>query len=151
MKIIAVNKKARFNYQVVEKYKAGIVLTGQEVKSIKAGRINLQGSFVVFKSKELFLIGANVPPYQPKNLRTEYNPSQARKLLLRRSEINQLIGKAVQKGLTMAPLMVYTDKGKIKIEFAIVKGRKKSDKRDLIKTRETDKEIRRALKGDART
>ena len=146
MNIITKNKKALFNYEVLEKFKAGIVLTGQEVKSIKLGRINLQGSFVVLKNEEVFMIGANVPPYQPKNLRVEYNPSRSRKLLLTKHEIKQLIGKSTQKGLTMVPLMVYTDKGRIKIEFAVVKGKKKFDKREKIKKRDIDREIRRTLK-----
>ena len=146
MKIIAENKKALFDYEALERFKAGIVLTGQEVKSIKLGRMNLRSSFVVLRSEEVFLIGANVPPYQPKNLRVEYNPSRSRKLLLRRSEISHIIGKATQKGLTMVPLLVYTDKGKIKIEFAIVRGKKKTDKREKIKKRDTDREISRELK-----
>jgi len=146
MNIITKNKKAFFNYEVLEKFQAGIVLTGQEVKSIKLGRINLQGSFVVLKGEGVYMIGANVPPYQPKNLRIEYNPSQSRKLLLTKHEISQLIGKSQQQGLTMVPLVVYTNKGKIKIEFAIVKGKKKFDKREKIKNRETDREIRRTLK-----
>ncbi len=146
MKIIAENRKAYFNYDILEKFKAGIVLQGQEVKSIKNGRINLQGAFVVVKGEEVFLIGARIPPYQPKNAPKDYNPQRSRKLLLRKSEIKHLIGKAKQKGLTMAPLKVYTDKGKIKIEFAIVKGKKKVDKREQIKKREIEREIRRILK-----
>jgi len=150
MKIIVENKKALFNYQILEKFKAGIVLTGQEVKSVKNGRTSLQGAFVVVKGEEVFLIGANIPPYQPKNAPKDYNPQRSRKLLLKKSEIKHLIGKAKQKGLTMIPLKVYTERGKIKIEFAIVKGKKKADKRELIKKREIEKEIRRALKGDER-
>ena len=147
MKIIAVNKKARFNYEVLEKFQAGVVLTGQEVKSIKLGRVSLQGAFVVLRDKEVFLIGANVPAYQPKNAPADYTPTRSRKLLLQKAEIKQIIGKAQQKGLTMAPLIVYTVKGKIKIEFAIVRGKKKGDKREQIKKRETERIIRRALKG----
>ncbi len=151
MKIINENKKVLFDYEVLEKFKAGIILTGQEVKSIKAGRINLKGAFVVMKGEEVFLIGASVPAYQPKNLRVEYDPSQSRKLLLRKEEIKRIIGKAHQKGLTMKPVLVYTDKGKIKIEFAIVRGKKKYDKREKIKKREIEQEMRRTFKGDART
>ena len=136
--------------EILQKFKAGIVLIGQEVKSIKAGRINLKGAFVVIKGEEVFLIGASVPAYQPKNLREEYDPSQSRKLLLHKSEIKQIIGKAHQKGLTMKPILVYTDKGKIKIEFAIVRGKKKYDKREKIKKREVEREIAQTLKGDAR-
>lgn len=150
MKILAENKRARFNYEIVERFQAGVVLTGQEVKSIKMSRINLAGSFVALKGEEIFLIGANVPPYQPKNAPPDYNPQRSRKLLLQKAEIKKIIGKALQKGLTMAPLLVYTQKGKVKVDFAIVKGRKKTDKREKIKKRETDREIERALKGDAR-
>ena len=146
MKIITENKKAMFNYQVLEKFKAGVVLTGQEVKSIKLGRISLAGSFVIMRGEELFLIGATVPPYQPKNLTTEYNPAHSRKLLLHKAEIKQIIGKALQKGLTMVPLIVYNDSGKVKIEFGIVKGKKKADKREKIKKKDIDREIDRALK-----
>ncbi len=146
MKTIIENKKAFFHYQILDKFKAGIVLTGQEVKSIKAGRINLRGSFVVLKGEEVFLIGANVPPYQPKNVAKDYNPQRSRKLLLKKIEIKQLIGKSKQKGLTMVPLKMYTLKGKIKLEFGIAKGKKKFDKREKIKKREVEKEIRRKLK-----
>lgn len=146
MKVIAENKKALFSYELLEKFMAGIVLTGQEVKSIKLGRINLLGSFVTLRDGEIFLVGASVPPYQPKNLRKEYNPERARKLLLTREEIKRIIGKAAQKGLTMVPLKVYNAAGKVKIEFAIVKGKQKADKREKIRKRETDREIRRALK-----
>ena len=146
MKTIAINKKAFFNYQILEKFKAGIVLQGQEVKSIKAGRITLPGSFVVLKEEEVFLIGANVPPYQPKNAPKDYNSQRSRKLLLKKTEIKKLIGKAKQKGLTMVPLMVYTDRGKIKVEFGIVRGKKKFDKREKIKKRETERKIQKALK-----
>ena len=146
MKILVENKKALFRYQILDKFKAGIVLIGQEVKSIKAGRISLQGSFVVLKGEEVFLIGANVPPYQPKNAPKDYNPQRSRKLLLKKTEIKQLIGLSAQKGLTMVPLRVYTERGKIKIEFGIARGKKKFDKREKIKKREVEREIRRALK-----
>ncbi len=146
MKIIAKNKKAGYKYQILEKYRAGIVLTGQEVKSVKMGRISLQGSFVVIKGGEVFLIGAKIPPYQPKNAPIDYDPQQNRKLLLKKEEIKKIIGKAGQKGLTMVPTMVYTDQGKIKIEFAVVKGKKKFDKREKIKKREIERRIRKELK-----
>jgi len=147
MKILAKNKKIEYNYEILKKYSAGIVLNGQEVKSIKTGKATISGSFVVFKGEEMFLIGANIPPYQPKNAPKDYNPQRSRKLLLKKEEIKQLIGASKQKGLTMAPLMLYTDHSKIKLEFAIVKGKKKFDKREKIKKRETEREIRRRLKG----
>jgi SsrA-binding protein len=152
MKIISDNKKALFDYEILERFEAGIFLIGQEVKSIKLGRINLKGSYVILKqsekSSEVFLIGCSVPPYQPKNSPQDYDPQRSRKLLLRKEEIKYLIGKSSQKGLTIIPLKVYTKKGKIKVEIGIAKGRKKYDKKELIKKRETDKEIRRTLNQD---
>ena len=146
MRVLSENKKAYFNYNILEKFEAGISLIGQEVKSIKMGRINLAGSYVVLRNEEVFLIGANIPPYQPKNAPSDYNPERSRKLLLRKLEIKHLIGKVKERGLTLVPLRVYTKKGKIKLEFGIVKGRKKTDKRELIKKRETQREMKKALK-----
>ncbi len=148
MRIILENKKALFDYSILEKFEAGIVLRGLEVKSIKTGKMNLRGSFVVVKQlpTEVFLIGANIPPYQPNNTPDDYDPKRSRKLLLKKSEIKRLIGKSREKGLTMIPIKVYTIKGKIKIEFAIVKGKRKIDKREQIKKRETKKEIEREIK-----
>ena len=146
MKTLAENKKAYFNYRILEKFEAGIALIGQEVKSIKNGRINLAGSYVVLKDEEVFLAGCNIPPYQPKNAPPDYNPERPRKLLLKKTEIKYLIGKTKQKGLTLIPLRVYTKRGKIKLEFGIAKGLKKIDKRELIKNRETEREIEEQLK-----
>ncbi len=146
MKIIAKNKKAYAKYEILKKFEAGISLIGQEVKSIKSGRINLAGTYVVVRAEEVFLIGANIPPYQPKNAPSDYNPERSRKLLLKKSEIKYLIGKIKQKGLTLVPLKVYTKGTKIKLEFAIGKGKKKIDKRESIKKREVEREIRRELK-----
>ena len=148
MKIILENKKALFDYSILEKFEAGIVLKGIEVKSIKTGKMNLRGSFVVIKQSppEVFLIGANIPPYQPNNTPDDYDPQRSRKLLLKKIEIKRLIGKSKEKGLTIVPIKVYTIKGKIKIEFAIVKGKKKFDKREQIKKRQTKKEIERIMK-----
>ena len=100
---------------------------------------------MVLKREEAFLIGANVPPYQPKNAPADYLPERSRKLLLKKSEIKYLIGKAKEKGLTLVPLMVYTQKGKIKIEFGLAKGKRKVDKREVIKKRDTEREIKREL------
>jgi len=146
MRVLAENKKAYFNYQILEKFEAGISLIGQEVKSIKSGRMNLAGSYVVLKGEEVYLIGANIPPYQPKNAPPDYNPERSRKLLLKKSEIKYLIGKVRQKGLTLVPLKVYTKRGKIKLEFGVAKGKKKFDKRELIKKREFEREKERFLK-----
>jgi SsrA-binding protein len=146
MKSFAENKRAYFDYQILEKIEAGLVLIGQEVKSIKSGRISISGSYVVLRNNEVFLIGANIPPYQPKNIPADYNPERSRKLLLKKSEIKHLIGKVKQKGLTLVPLRVYNKRRKIKVEFGIAKGKKKADKRELIKKREFKREKERELK-----
>ncbi len=146
MKILAKNKKAYFDYEILEKFEAGIILIGQEVKSIKLGRISLNGSYVVLKDEEVFLIGASIPAYQPKNAAPDYEPERWRKLLLNKAEIKKLIGKTKQKGLTLIPLKVYTKHAKIKLEFGIGRGKKKIDKRESIKKRETEREIQRELK-----
>ena len=146
MKTLAENKKVYFDYEILEKFEAGMVLQGQEVKSIRGGRINLAGSYVVLKNDEVYLINAKIPPYQPKNTPPDYDPVRPRKLLLKKSEIKYLIGKARQKGLTLAPLKIYTKKGRIKLGFGIGRGRKKINKKELIKKREAKREIERELK-----
>lgn len=146
MKTLSENKKAYFNYLILEKFEAGISLIGQEVKSIKGGRINLAGSYVVLRGEEVYLVGASVPPYQPKNAPADYNPERSRKLLLKKTEIKYLIGKVKERGLTLVPLRMYTKRGKIKLEFGMAKGKKKTDKRELIKKRETERDMKRELK-----
>lgn len=146
MKPLTENRKAYFDYEILKTYVAGIVLFGFEVKSIKSGRMNLKGSFVVLKGSEFYLLNADIPPYQPKNTPANYESQRSRKLLLHKSEINELIGKSKEKGLTLVPLKVYTIRGKIKIEFGIARGKKKYEKREKIKERETEKEMERKLK-----
>jgi SsrA-binding protein len=145
-KNLAENKKAFFDYSSLETFEAGIVLNGFEVKSIKLGRANLQGAFVVFKDEDPYLLNASVPPYQPNNTPGNYDEKRTRKLLLNKSEIKYLIGKSAQKGLTLVPLRMYTNQGKIKIEIAVAKHKNKFDKREVLKKRTTDKEIRREIK-----
>ncbi|KKP93837.1 MAG: SsrA-binding protein [Parcubacteria group bacterium GW2011_GWC1_38_6] len=143
---LAENKKAYFNYDILEKFQAGIVLIGQEVKSLKTKGVSLASNYVTLKNNELFWVGANISPYQPKNATKDYNPERTRKLLLERAEIKKLIGKTQQKGLTLVPLRVYTMQGKIKMEFGLVKGRSKANKKELIRKKETQKEMEKALK-----
>lgn len=145
--VITENKKAYFDYEIIETFEAGIILLGQEVKAIKTGHISLTGSFVVIRDGELFLINADIPPYQPKNSPNDYDQRRSRKLLLHKSEIKSLIGKIKQKGLTLIPLKVYTQGGKIKLQFGIARGRKKFDKREKIKKREFERQKERMLKG----
>ena len=145
MPLIAKNKRAFFDYEILEKYEAGLVLEGQEVKSIKTGHISINGSFVTLKSSECWLIGATVPPYKMAG-RIGYEPGRSRKLLLHRREIDSLIGQTKQKGLTLVPLEVYTKGGKIKLKFGLARGKKKYEKREMIKKRDVEKAIRMAMK-----
>ncbi len=146
MTVITENKRVYQKYEILEQIEAGISLIGQEVKSIKTGRINLIGSYVILKGEQVYLIGATIPPYQPKNAPADYEPNRARRLLLKKSEIRYLIGKIQQKSLTLVPLRVYTKRGIIKLTFGIAKGLKKFDKRELIKKREIEQRIKRMVR-----
>ena len=142
----AENRKARFNYEFLEKYETGIELLGTEVKSVRAGQMSLEGAFVIIRGGEAFLINANIPPYQPKNAPKDYDPLRNRKLLLTKKEIAELAGSEKNKSLTIVPISVYNKGRKIKVEIALVKGKKRLDKRETIKKRDTDREIRREIK-----
>ena len=142
----AENRKARFNYEILEKYETGIELLGTEVKSVRGGQMSLEGAFVIIRGGEAFLINANIPPYQPKNSPKDYDPLKNRKLLLTKKEITELAGSEKNKSLTIVPISVYNKNRKIKVEIALVKGKKKFDKRETIKKRDTDREIRRDFK-----
>ncbi len=146
MTVFAENKKARFDYEILETFEAGLVLSGAEVKSIKNGRMNLTGSYINFHDGELYLIGAFIAPYQPKNQPIDYDPSRSRKLLLRKKEIVSLIGKIKPKGLTLIPLKAYNKGRRIKLEFAMARGKKQYDKREVIAKREAARKIERELK-----
>jgi len=143
MKIYSENRKAGFDYEVLERFEAGMVLFGQEVKSIKTGHINLSGSFVSVKGEEPFLVGVKVPPYQPNNAGADYNENRDKKLLLNKKEIDYLIGKTKVKGLSLIPLKIYEKSGRIKLEFGLGKGKKKYDKKEKIKKRDVEREIHR--------
>jgi SsrA-binding protein len=145
MKIFSENKKASFNYEILEKFEAGIVLFGQEVKSIKTGHINLAGSYVTIRNEEPFLVGVKVPAYQPNNAGADYGEERQRKLLLNKKEINYLIGKTKTKGFSLIPLKIYDNNGRIKLEFGLAKGKKKYDKKEKIKKRDVDREVNREL------
>ena len=143
----AENRKAHFNYEILEKYETGIELLGTEVKSVREGQMSLEGAFVIVRGGEAFLINMNVPPFQPKNAPKDYDPLRNRKLLLTKKEIAKLGGNEKNKSLTIVPISVYNKNRKIKVEIALVKSKKKLDKRETIKKRETDREIRREYKG----
>ena len=145
MKIYSENKKALFDYNILENFEAGLVLFGQEVKSIKTGHINLASSYIVLKGQEPFLVGVKVPPYQPNNAGSDYNDERQRKLLLNKKEINYLVGKTKVKGFSLIPLKIYEKNGRIKLEFGLAKGKKKYDKKEKIKKRDIDREVNREL------
>ncbi|MEA3344278.1 MAG: SsrA-binding protein SmpB, partial [Patescibacteria group bacterium] len=144
--ILSENKRAYFDYEILEKFEAGMVLSGQEVKSIKSGKISIKSSYVVFNKEEPFLIGSKVPPYQPRNAPSDYDPEKSRKLLLKKSEIRHLIGKTNEKGIALIPLKIYVKNAMVKLEFGIAKGRKKFSKKEMIKKRDNQREIQRELK-----
>jgi len=145
MKIYSENKKAGFEYEILEKFEAGLVLFGQEVKSIRTGHINLSGSFITFRNGEPYLIGIKIPPYQPRNVGADYNEERLRKLLLNKKEIDYLAGKSNQKGFSLIPLKIYDNSGRIKLEFGLARGKKKYDKKEKIKKRDVEREINREL------
>lgn len=140
------NKKAHFNYDILEKYEAGIELFGFEVKSIKGGHGSLEGTRVIIRDNEAYLIGVNIPPYQTGNTPAGYDPTRTRKLLLTKKEIKELIGKGEQAGLTIVPLALYNKSGRVKVSIAVAKGRKKYDKREVLKKRDADRDIRREMR-----
>ena len=146
MSTMAHNKRAHFDYQISDKYEAGLVLTGQEVKSVKTGHISLKESFVTVKGSELYLTNANIPFYQHAGKSNNYEPTQPRKLLLKKSEIKRLIGKVRTEGLTLVPISIYTKKRLLKLEFGIGKGKKKVDKRQTISKKEDERRMQRALR-----
>ncbi len=144
-KLIASNKKVFHDYFVLQKFEAGLELTGTEVKSLRDGRANLKDAYVIFKSGEAFLFGAHISPYSHGN-RENHEPERTRKLLLHRREIDKLLGQTVEKGLTVVPLRLYFKGGKVKAEIAVVKGKKQYDKRETEKKREADRETAAAIK-----
>ena len=145
MKIYSENKKALFDYEVLEKFEAGLVLFGQEVKSIKTGHINLSGAYVSVNTGEPFLLGVKVPAYQPNNAGSGYNEDRQKKLLLNKKEIDYLIGKTKTKGFGLIPLKIYDNNGRIKLEFGLAKGKKKYNKKEKIKKRDVEREVNREL------
>lgn len=152
MSVITINKRANFDYDISGKYEAGIVLSGHEVKSIKTGHISLKGSFVTFKNikgknlPQTYLTNAHIPPYKYANLPLSYKPTRPRRLLLKKNEIKHLIGKTKEQGLTLIPLKIYTKHSLIKLEFGIGRGKKKYDKRETIKKREIERQVRTLTK-----
>lgn len=146
MKPLAENRKARFNYEILETFEAGVVLTGQEVKSVKNGRADLAASYVIVKPDGAYLLNTSIPPYQPKNVSSDYDPARSRKLLLHKNQLKYLLGKAKQGGLTIVPLSLYNKNRRIKVLIGLARSKKKYDKRETIRKRQTEREIRRTFK-----
>ncbi len=140
------NKKAYFNYEILEKIEAGLKLFGFEVKSVKGTQGSLEGAYVTVRGGEVFLVGAHIPPYQAKNTPESYDSRRDRKLLLNKEEISRIIGIEKERGLTIIPLSLYNKAGKIKAEIGIARGKKKYDKREVIKKRDIERDIGRRLK-----
>jgi len=144
--ILLENKKAFFDYEILEKIEAGLKLTGQEVKSAKAGQINLKGTFVTFHNGEAYVTNMHINKYKAAGPMPDYDPTHSRQLLLRKKQIAYLQAKSHEKGLTIMPLSVYTKGRLIKIEIAVARGKKLYDKRESIKNRELKRELDRARK-----
>ena len=140
------NKKVHFDYEILEQFDAGIELFGFEVKSLRNKRGSLEGAHITIRGSEAYLIGAEIPPFQPANTPKDYNPRRNRKLLLVKKEIKELAGKENQKGLTLVPISLYTKGRNIKLSFGIARGKKKYDKRETIKKRDTERDVARELK-----
>lgn len=137
------NKKASFDYQIIETLEAGIELKGYEVKAIKTGRANLAGAFVVFEEGSAILKGMEVRPYQPKNTPEDYDPTRKRRLLLNKKEIQRVLLDKEGQGLTFIPISLYNNRNKIKVELALARRKKKQDKRESIKKREVKRRMDR--------
>ena len=142
----ATNPRARFDYEILETFEAGIMLTGQEVKSIRKGSAKLEGAFVIIRGSEPYLTNVHIPPFQVKNAPKNYDSERPRKLLLSKKEIARIEQETEIGRSTAVPLRIYDKKGKIKVEVAIGRGKKKHDKRESIKERDTKREIDRTLK-----
>jgi SsrA-binding protein len=144
-KNITVNRKARYEYSIIQTYEAGIVLQGTEVKALKQGKANIVDSYAMLRAGEVWLIALHISPYEQGNI-NNHEPTRDRKLLLKKSEIRKLIGKTKEKGLTLVPLRLYFKKGKVKVEIALAKGKKVYDKREAITKRDQQRDQERDFK-----
>jgi SsrA-binding protein len=146
---IAENRKASHDYHLLETFEAGMVLLGTEVKAIREGRVNLRDSFARVEDGEVYLYNVNISPYSHRGY-SEHEPLRRRKLLLHRAEIRKLIGKTVERGMTLVPVRMYFKNGRVKVAVSLAKGKKEYDKRETIKRREADRETRAAIKARRR-
>jgi SsrA-binding protein len=148
-KVIATNRKARHEYEVLDRFEAGIALLGPEVKSLRAGKASLTDAYAAIRGREVFLVGVHIGPY-PQAGRANAEPRRERKLLLHRAEIERLRGRVAERGFTLIPLQLYFKDGRAKVELGVARGRRRYDKREAIRRRETDRELRRAARGRGR-
>ena len=146
---ITENRKARHDFHLLESFEAGVALMGTEVKAIREGRVNLRDSFARVEDGEVFLYNVNISPYSHRGY-ADHEPLRRRKLLLHRQEIRKLIGKTVERGMTLVPTRLYFKNGRVKVELCLAKGKKEFDKRETIKRREADRETRAAVKSHRR-
>ncbi|MFZ6015346.1 MAG: SsrA-binding protein SmpB [Patescibacteria group bacterium] len=144
---LAQNRKAKFDYECLDKYEAGLELTGQEVKSVREGGAKIDTGHIVIRNGELWLIGANIQPYKKASHIEDYDPARSRKLIMHKKEINQLIGKLSEKGLTAIPFSLYTRGNRIKLEVWLARGKKTHEKRQKLKERDIKRETDRFLRG----
>ena len=144
-RVIAENRKARHDYHVLETWEVGIVLLGTEVKAIREGRVNLRDSYARVENGEVWLLNVHISPYSHRGY-AQHAELRQRKLLLHRHEIRKLVGRTAEKGLTMVPLELYFNKGRVKVQLALAKGKQLHDKRETIRRREVDRETRSAVK-----
>lgn len=140
------HKKARLNYEILEEFEAGLELLGTEVKSLRAGQGKLEGAHIVVRGGEAYLVGAHIPPYQPANTKEDYDPDRSRRLLLNKKELAELLAYGEQRGLTIVPLKVYNKGKHLKLLVGAARGKKEFDKRQTLKKRDTEREMRRTLK-----
>lgn len=144
-KDLGVNRQASYNYHLLERFEAGLVLTGTEVKSARAGRINLRDSYATLNGSEVWLLNCHISPYSHGNIQN-HDPLRQRKLLLHKEEIRRLIGKVRERGFTLVPLRIYLKRGRIKVEIALAKGKRQYDKREAIRRREAEMEAKQAIR-----
>ena len=144
-KLIADNRKARHDYKLFDTYEAGIVLLGTEVKAIREGRVNLRDSYGRLEKGELFLYNVHISPYSHRGY-ADHEPMRRRKLLLNKREIRKLVGKEVERGMTLVPVRMYFKRGRVKVAISLAKGKRDYDKRETVRARDADREARAAIK-----
>ncbi len=146
IKVVADNRQARYKYEILDTYEAGVELQGTEVKSIREGKANLRDGYVLIRNEEAWLLNVHISPFQTASVYFNHDPRRTRKLLLHRREIDKLVGKVEQQGLTIVPLKMYLKRGWVKVSIGLAKGKKLYDKRETLKKKAQQRDIDRALK-----